>query len=223
MIATTFSESRFAHTSAAGPMHWPSSAMCTEIIGTFDASIQYATVSTHRIYVPFEPTATGPARQIHNVHPETTGEAILEIRRRSGLTWEELGDLFDVSRRSIHHWASGKVVSAKNDQLIRRTLTVIRQLDRGEAARTRAALLTTNDEGFAILDFLKAGSLEEAIASCEVGNAPAEQRRIPLSQAARDLRRQPAPAMLLEANEERPEVPAQARKARALRMPKATG
>ena len=49
---------------------------------------------------PFsERTAAGPAGQVEHKPVESTAEAIMEIHRRSGLTWEELGDLFDVSRR----------------------------------------------------------------------------------------------------------------------------
>ena len=56
-----------------------------------------------------ESTASGPDWQV----PETTDEAIedsvevsqraiSELRRISGLTWEQLGQLFEVSRRSVH-------------------------------------------------------------------------------------------------------------------------
>ena len=33
--------------------------------------------------------------------------ATSELRRISGLTWKQLGELFNVSRRNIHFWANG--------------------------------------------------------------------------------------------------------------------
>src|SRR6185503_7037508 len=38
------------------------------------------------------------------------GPAIMEIRRLSGMTWEQLANLFEVSRRTVHFWASGKAL-----------------------------------------------------------------------------------------------------------------
>ena len=37
-----------------------------------------------------------------------SGAAIGELRRLSGLTWDQLARLFNLSRRSLHFWASGK-------------------------------------------------------------------------------------------------------------------
>ena len=42
------------------------------------------------------------------------GTAIGELRRLSGLTWDQLARLFNVSRRSLHFWASGGEPSIKN-------------------------------------------------------------------------------------------------------------
>ena len=96
---------------------------------------------------------------------ESTAEAIMEIRRRSGLTWQELGELFDVSRRSIHHWANGKPVSAGNDRTIRRMLAAIRHLDWGSQRDTRALLLSVDQAtGVSPLDLLQAGRFDDATA-----------------------------------------------------------
>ena len=169
-----------------------------------------------------ERTTTGPAGQIDYVPAETTAEAVMEIRRRSGLTWEELGELFDVSRRSVHHWANGKPVNAKSDRTIRRMLAAIRHLDEGNQTGTRALLLAVDQTmGVSALDLLKDGRFDEAVGRVEGGWTP-EHQRIPLSSAARDARRPQAPMLLLEADQERPRLPAKARIARAKRMPKKT-
>ena len=40
------------------------------------------------------------------------GAAIAELRRVSGLTWDQLARLVGVSRRTLHFWASGTAVMA---------------------------------------------------------------------------------------------------------------
>ena len=154
---------------------------------------------------------------------ESTAEAIMEIRRRSGLTWQELGELFDVSRRSIHHWANGKPVSAGNDRTIRRMLAAIRHLDRGSQRDTRAQLLSVDQvTGVSPLDLLQAGRFDDATARVPGDRTP-EPHRVPLSLAARDGRRPPAPTLLLQAEQDRPDIPARARTVRPKRTPGASG
>lgn len=154
---------------------------------------------------------------------ESTAEAIMEIRRRSGLTWQELGQLFDVSRRSIHHWANGKPVSAGNDQTIRRMLAAIRLLDQGSQRDTRALLLSVDlATGVSPLDLLRAGRFDDATARVPSGRTP-EPHRVPLSPAARTAHRPPAPALLLGAAPDRPDIPAKARAVRPKPTPKTSG
>lgn len=117
----------------------------------------------NEVPLPVGRTAAGPDGEIP-VPEKSTVLAIMEIRRLSGLTWEELGTLFDVSRRSIHNWANGKRVSAGNDQMISRMLAAIRHLDQGDQADTRALLLTVDQTtGFSTLDLLKKGRFDEAV------------------------------------------------------------
>ena len=154
---------------------------------------------------------------------ESTAEAIMEIRRRSGLTWQELGELFDVSRRSIHHWANGKSVSAGNDRAIRRMLAAIRHLDRGSQRDTRALLLSVDQAtGVSPLDLLQAGQFDDATAPF-LGDRTPEPHRVPLSPAARDARRPPTATLLLGAEQDRPDIPAKARTVRPKRTPGASG
>ena len=154
---------------------------------------------------------------------ESTAEAIMEIRRRSGLTWQELGELFDVSRRSIHHWANGKPVSAGNDRTIRRMLAAIRHLDRGSQRDTRALLLSIDQAtGVSPLDLLQAGRFDDATARF-LGDWTPEPHRVPLSPAAQDARRPPAATLLLGAEQDRPDIPAKARTVRPMRTPGASG
>jgi hypothetical protein len=209
------------NTSAAGSMFWagPAVGVVVVVLLVTGGVSEPATASTYGSSFPFERTAAGPTGQVDIASAQTTADAVLQIRRLSGLTWEELSDLFDVSRRSVHHWASGKVVSAKHDQIIRQTLITIRRLDRGSAADTRALLLTPDPFGVSAMDLLKAGSFRDAMARGEP-RIISERRRLPLSQPAQDARRPPAPALLLGADQQRPTIPARARIARTARASK---
>ena len=185
--------------------------------------LESVTASTYEVFSFSERTAFGPDGQIEPVPSESTGEAVLEIRRRSGLTWEELGELFEVSRRSLHHWASGKPASAEHERKIRRMLASIRWLDQGDQAATRARLLAVDEHlGVSVFDLWKQGRFEDA-GTQPAGNRPLEHRPVPFSRAARDARRPPAPALILEADQDRPDVPAKARIVPAVRTPKKTG
>lgn len=182
-----------------------------------------ATTSTDHPCFVFERTAAVPAGRIESVQVDTPASAILEIRRRSGLTWQELSDLFGVSRRSVHHWASGKVVSARHDRFIRQVLVTIRNVDHGAAALTRDFLLTPDANGVTAIDLLGAGQSNEVMSRAQNVPPITSNLRMPLSQAAQEARRPPPPAFLLGAVEDRPVVSSKTRIARAVRVPKATG
>ena len=238
MTATVLRQTPDTRTSAVGCMYrsGPDATVVAALIATILPSS--VTANTYAqgsmamgatIALCFERTAAGPAGQIMPVPAQSTAEAIMEIRRRSGLTWEELGDLFDVSRRSVHHWANGKPVTTSHDRMIHRMLAAVRHLDRGDQASTRALLLAV-DQGMGVsaLDLLKHGRFDEVMG--RVAGVPAlEPHRVPLSRAARaaraarDARRPQAPVLLLGAEQERPDVPARARAVRAKRTPKTTG
>ena len=170
-----------------------------------------------------ERTATDPTGKIGHMNAETTAEAILEIRRRSGLIWEELGDLFGVSRRSVHHWANGRPVSAGHDRMIRRMLAAVRNLDRGDQERTRALLLTVDEcMGISAFDLLRDGRFDEAMRRVD-SIPPVEPQSTPLSNAAWEARQPPSPVLVLEAEQERPNIPANARAVRPRRTSKTAG
>ena len=232
MTATALRETPDTRTSAVGCMYragldttFAVALIATTLPGSATANTyaQGSMALGATVALCSERTTAGPTGQTEHIPAQSTAEAIMEIRRRSGLTWEELGDLFDVSRRSVHHWANGKPVTASHERMIRRMLAAVRHLDRGDQVSTRALLLTVDQAmGVAALDLLKDGRFDEAVG--RVAGVPAlEPHRIPLSSAARDARRPQAPALLLEAEQERPDVPARARAVRARRTPTTTG
>ncbi len=70
----------------------------------------------------------------------TTKECVLEIKRLSGLTWDELGKVFGVSRRSVHNWAMGERLTAENSSKVRQVLANIRRLFQVSSSQTVSLL-----------------------------------------------------------------------------------
>jgi DNA-binding transcriptional regulator YiaG len=120
-------------------------------------------------------------------HAEPPGGAIRELRRLSGLTWDQLAHVFSVSRRSLHFWASGKAMASRNEQHLQRVLAVVRQIDRGTASATRTVLVGARDDGTIPFDLLVAGDHERVVALVGPGEARRSSRPT-ISNAARAAR-----------------------------------
>jgi len=148
---------------------------------------------------------------------EPTRSAISELRRISGLTWEQLGQLFEVSRRSVHFWASGNPLNASNEERLLRVLDVVREGNRGDARSTRAALLEVTD-GATPFDLLVSQRFDEARAVLGRGGAPPAPQLAELSAEAQRARMPLAPEELVDAKHDRVHRdPGRARAARAVR------
>jgi DNA-binding transcriptional regulator YiaG len=196
-------------------------------VGTFLLALSASSPATASSYpvmeVPVERTGSSPSGRLQNSHELSTAASIHEIRRLSGLKWEELAAMFRVSRRSVHHWASGKVVSSANEDLIRKVLALARAYNRGEARKTRDLLLTPNANGVSAFDLIRARSFA-ALGAVPSLAPPATIRSLEqLSDQARAALRPPPPHVLLDTvNDGRPVVPTKPRLARVRRVPKAT-
>lgn len=152
-----------------------------------------------------EATASGLGLEQHDEtldDAETTRQAISELRRISRLTWEQLGELFDVSRRSVHFWASGKHLNARNEQRLMQVLDVVRAAYRGDARSTRAALLEVK-KGTTAFALLTAERFEEARAILGVGAARPRPALAELSAIAKAARRPLPPEELIDAQHDR--------------------
>lgn len=119
---------------------------------------------------------------------ETTRAAVHELRRLSGLTWDQLARLFGVDRRSLHHWGSGQPLSRKNEERLHRLLTVIRYIDRGAADLNRQALLQPTANNALPFDLLVQGKDQEVKAILGQGPGRRIIQRKPLSPEARAAR-----------------------------------
>jgi hypothetical protein len=91
-------------------------------------------------------------------------DAIFQLRRLTGLTWEELAALLSVTRRSLHLWANGGRINAPNERHVRDLLMAMRELDRGTARENRALLLAPlRDLGATVGDLLRSGHFGDAL------------------------------------------------------------
>lgn len=160
------------------------------------------TVVAHGVWVmPHDATTTHPLSAL-GVAPldESTsvGAEIFKIRHLSGLTWDELATVFGVSRRSLHHWANGKPINAANEDRVRRVLATLQRIDRGEAQRNRALLMTPCPDGGLVIDLLRRADFEtvERLVQAGPGRLSPAGR---LSAEAAAARRPPSPAELVDA------------------------
>lgn len=140
-----------------------------------------------------EPTETAEA-----VSHEATRAALPELRRRTGLTWDQMARLFEVSRRSVHAWASGKPMTADHEEHLHRLLAVVRDANRSADA-LRAALFSIVD-GQQLLDLLVARRYGTVAVALGVGDMHEPKPRTPLAARAQEVRR-PLPPDDLVADE----------------------
>lgn len=147
-------------------------------------------------------TSVGRAQSEATGETESTGAAIMELRRLSGLTWDQLARLFGVSRRSLHFWASGKLLNASNEERLRRVLAVIRTGDRGFAAKNRTLLLEDRD-GVVPFDLLARGEYDAFAALIGAGRCLQRPEISPLSPDAYEVRKPQPPEELIGAMQNR--------------------
>lgn len=86
----------------------------------------------------------------------TDRERVKELYARSGLTWDQLGKLFDVSRRAVHHWATGGKLSSVNAATLTELSAFINARADLAPAEMRKALFEPDRRGRSIIDRLRA-------------------------------------------------------------------
>jgi len=134
--------------------------------------------------------------------PLKSSLAILELRRLSGLTFEQLAKLFKVENRRMHLWASGKPMSATKRGRLQAMLAAIHKADRGTATKNRAMLLKER-RGVIPFDLLAKRKFDQF--AQVVGDGPGRhQLRSPkLSSKAKAARRPTPPEDLVDAKQDR--------------------
>lgn len=146
-------------------------------------------------------TTTG--LNISETYTEAPQIALSELRKLSGLTWEQLAKIFNVSRRSLHFWASGQPISRFNEESLHRLLGTLRYIDRGSAdTNRRALLLSPCKNGQLPFDLLVTGRYEDVKKMLGCGNAPEQVKLVPIDDHERVLRRPQKPNELIDAFQE---------------------
>lgn len=128
-----------------------------------------------------------------------TRKAIHEIKKISGLTWDKLAELFDVSRRTLHFWASGARLSSDNEENLYQLLDVIRYINKGSADINRQALISHQENGQSPFALLVEKKYEETKKLLGPGKAKPKPQLQPLSEEASLLRTPPPPDELVGA------------------------
>ena len=85
---------------------------------------------------------------------ESSAETIRRVRDASGLTWEQLAKVFGVSRRAVHHWASGERLSPTNAALLAEFDRLVCSIGPADPAEVRQRLLAPGkgNDGDSVID-----------------------------------------------------------------------
>ena len=181
-------------------------ATCIVSIGLFSGD---STISGFEWTSRENGTFSGPATSFYEQPGQSTGQAILEIRRRTGLTWELLGEIFKVSRRTVHHWASGKNPTSQNERDIRSALDAIRHLDDGSQRATHDRLMTRIGGRFSPFELLTARCYADLFGQPAGKGSFRPSGNPNVLSIDEKMRRRPlSPALRLDAIQDRPAIPA---------------
>ncbi|MBR7206951.1 hypothetical protein KB219_35335, partial [Pseudomonas aeruginosa] len=74
------------------------------------------------------------------------------MKEETGLTWDQLGRIFGVSRRAVHLWANGGRMNAGNAETLYDLMSVVRSLPGENSDERRMALLALDKDGRSIVD-----------------------------------------------------------------------
>ena len=134
-----------------------------------------------------------------NLLRKTSQQAVNELRKLSGLNWDQIASLFSVSRRSVLFWASGEPLSPANEEKLNQIFDTVAYISRGSASQNRNLLMSIADDGRSYLELLAASEYESVKRIFGAGNAPEKPKLGRLSKEAEMSRLPPNPADLVDA------------------------
>lgn len=108
------------------------------------------------------------------VVPESDAALIKWIKDESGLTWDQVARVFDVSRRAVHLWANGNRISARNAEIVREFAALVRATGTQSPTATRAKLLAIGPDGLSVLDRFRRRQYDASAAITGAALTPAE-------------------------------------------------
>lgn len=104
----------------------------------------------------FEPPVIMPPQEEST---DDLAHSVRALHEDSGLTWDQLAKLFNVSRRAAHQWAVGGRMNTTNVTRLQELTRVVAGLAGSSATDKRSALLApTRPEGRSLYDALRAES-----------------------------------------------------------------
>lgn len=74
------------------------------------------------------------------------------VKSASGLTWDQLGKVFGVSRRAVHLWAGGGRLNESNAGVLREFAAEVRESGGATPEVVRALLLARGEDGVSVVD-----------------------------------------------------------------------
>lgn len=92
---------------------------------------------------------------------KSSAQRIAQLRVLSGLTTDQVGRLFGVSRRSVHNWINGNAMAPQHEERAARILAMIQALP-GSAPEERRAALLDSSKGTSLFHQLAATRQEGA-------------------------------------------------------------
>jgi hypothetical protein len=126
----------------------------TGIAGAVAEVVEFAITSLQE-YLPIQcsnPTAARSPIIRHVEAPEPS--ALFQLKRMSGLNWDQIAKLMAVSRRAVHNWASGEAISSKNQERLGALAVAVQRIDRGNAEANRTFILQGEYKGRRVFDIL---------------------------------------------------------------------
>jgi DNA-binding transcriptional regulator YiaG len=101
-----------------------------------------------------QPVLGGDYATAEEAETKQPAEQVKALHNASGLTWEQLARLFGVSRRAVHHWASGGNMTARNIETLTSLMRTVSALAGSDPASRRMEILMPGDNGTSLYERL---------------------------------------------------------------------
>jgi transcriptional regulator with XRE-family HTH domain len=119
---------------------------------------------------PGTPAAVNEVQAPDTSEVRSDQEEIRWVKENSGLTWDQLGKVFGVSRRAVHLWANGGRMNEANAGVLRRFAAEVASHQAGTPEQTRSALLAHD-----VVDAFRRAQVRSAGGSIGSAFAPEEK------------------------------------------------
>lgn len=90
--------------------------------------------------------------------PLSTADQVVQLHAGSGLTWDQLARLFNVSRRTVHNWAAGGRLNGGNAELLAHVSALISAEPARTPVEVRSWLLSSPDGQRSVFDEIRSAA-----------------------------------------------------------------